>query len=203
MDFYHNLITEKSWSVLLELRHEYNFVLIGGWAVFLYTHGLKSKDIDVVLEYETLEKLRSKLSFYKNERLKKYEVKKEEIDIDIYVPFYSNPGLPAEELVNLRTSVEGFDSVEKEILAILKQKALMERKDSVKGRKDLIDLISLFQLDEFDWERYLNAIKRYGLKESLESVRKTVIETTKIDELDLNIHKFARFKRRVLPLLSL
>lgn len=203
MDFYHNLITEKSWSVLLELRKEYSFILIGGWAVFLYTQTLKSKDIDLVIEYEELEKLRTNITVYKNDRLKKYEAKKEEVDIDIYAPFYSNPGLPAEELVNFRISVEGFDSVEKEILAILKQKALMERKDSVKGRKDLIDLVSLFQLDRFDWRKYISTIKRYGLIESLESVRKTVIETTKIDELDLNVHKFARFKRRILPFMRL
>lgn len=203
MDFYHNLITEKSWSVLLELRREYDFLLIGGWAVFLYTHSLKSKDIDLVIEYETLEKLRSKFVVYKNNRLKKYEAKVEEVDIDIYAPFYSNPGLPAEELANFKTSLEGFNSIEKEILAILKQKALMERKNSVKGRKDLIDLVSLFQLDGFDWRKYIDAIKRYGLREALESVRKTVIETTKIDELDLNVHKFARFKRRILPFMKL
>lgn len=203
MDFYHNLITEKSWSVLLNLRHEYNFILIGGWAVFLYTHGLKSKDIDMVIEYDALEKLRNKLVVYKNGRLKKYEAKLQEVDIDIYVPFYSNPGIAAEELKNFKTSLEGFNCVEKEILAILKQKALMDRKNTVKGRKDLIDLVSLFQLDEFDWEKYINTIKRYGLKGSLELVRKTVGETTNVEELALNVHKFARFKRRILPLLSL
>lgn len=183
----------------MELKKQYDFILIGGWAVFLYTQALKSKDIDLVIEYKELDKLRSNLVVYKNDRLKKYEAKAEEVDIDIYVPFYSNPGLPAEELTNFKTSLEGFNSVEKEILAILKQKALMERKDSVKGRKDLIDLVSLFILDGFDFGKYINAIKRYALKESLEFVRKTLGETTKIDELDLNVHKFARFKRKILP----
>jgi len=68
MDFYHNFITEKSWSVLLQLRKEYDFILIGGWAVFLYSQTLKSKDIDLVVEYEALEKLRNKLVVYKNDR---------------------------------------------------------------------------------------------------------------------------------------
>ena len=203
MDFYHNLITEKSWSVLLELRREYNFILIGGWAVFLYTQALKSKDIDLVIEYEELEKLRTKFTVYKNDRLKKYEAKKEEVDIDIYTPFYSNPGVAAEELINLKTSLEGFNCVEKEILAILKQRALMERKNSVKGRKDLIDLVSLIILDGFDFDRYINTIKKYDLKESLESVRKTLVETREIDELNLNVHKFARFRRKILPFLRL
>jgi hypothetical protein len=156
----------------------------------------------LVIEYEELEKLRTRFTVYKNDRLKKYEAKKEEVDIDIYTPFYSNPGIAAEELINFKTSLEGFNSLEKEILAILKQKALMERKNSVKGRKDLIDLVSLFVLDGFDWNRYINTIKRYSLKESLESVRKTLIETTKIDELGLNVHKFARFKKRLLPFIK-
>ena len=202
MDFYHNLITEKSWSVLLELRKEYDFILIGGWAVFLYTQTLKSKDIDLVIEYEAFNKLRNKLVVYKNDRLKKYEAKKEEVDIDIYVPFYSNPGLPAEELINFKTSLEGFNSVEKEVLAVLKQKALMDRKNTIKGRKDLIDLVSLYLLDGFDWNRHINIVKRYELKESLEIARETFAETTKIDELGLNVHKFARFKRGILPFME-
>jgi hypothetical protein len=30
--YYHDLVTEKSWKLLLELHREYPFVLIGGWA---------------------------------------------------------------------------------------------------------------------------------------------------------------------------
>lgn len=71
MNFYHDLITEKSWQTVQDLRKEYNFILIGGWAVFLYTQALKSKDIDVVMEYRELEKLRLNFAVSKNDRLKK------------------------------------------------------------------------------------------------------------------------------------
>lgn len=46
MAYYNDLITEKSWQYLQTLRRETNFVLIGGWAVYLYTKSLKSKDFD-------------------------------------------------------------------------------------------------------------------------------------------------------------
>lgn len=202
MIFYHNLITEKSWQLLQKLRKKYEFILIGGWAVFLYTKALKSKDIDLVLEYRELEKIRGEFEVSKNERLRKYEARKEEMEIDIYVPFYSNPGLPAEDLKKFSTSLEGFNVVEKEILAILKQKALVDRANTVKGRKDLADLVSLFRLEDFNWQRYKRIITEYDLGEYLKSIQKLVKRTREIDELGLNVHQMARFKKKILPLIS-
>lgn len=202
MNFYHNLITQKSWQLLQDLRKKYQFILIGGWAVFLYTHALKSKDIDLVTEYEELEKLKREFEVSKNERLRKYEARKEEMEIDIYVPFYSNPGIPAEDLKNFTDSLEGFTVVEKEVLAILKQKALLARGRSVKGRKDLADLVSLFALADFDWDKYGNLVKQYGVKEYLNFTQKILRTTFQIGEIGLNVHQFARFKRRILPLIE-
>ena len=122
MNFYHNLVTEKSWRLLQSLRKEYDFILIGGWAVFLHTSALKSKDIDLVLEFSELERLKEEFDVSKNERLKKYEVRREEMEIDIYIPFYSSPGLPAEDLKEFVVRLEGFKTVEKEVLARLKRK---------------------------------------------------------------------------------
>lgn len=202
MDFYHNLITKKSWQLLQSLRKRYEFILIGGWAVFLYTKALKSKDIDLVTEHGELEKLRKEFEVSKNERLRKYEARKEGMEIDIYVPFYSNPGLPAEELKKFSTHLEGFEVVEKEILAILKQKALMERRDTVKGRKDLADLISLFRLREFNWQKYKKIVTKYSLEEHLKSVKETIEKTREIEEeLGLNVHQMARLKKRILVLI--
>jgi len=201
MDFYYDLITQKSWKTLQELKKKYEFILIGGWAVFLYTKALKSKDIDLVMGYEELEKLKGEFEVSKNERLRKYEARKEEMEIDIYVPFYSNPGLPAEELKKFSTHLEGFEVVEKEILAILKQKALMERANTVKGRKDLADLVSLFQLEDFAWQKYKRIIDEYELKEYLKFIREVIRETREIEEIGLNVHQMARFKKRILPLI--
>lgn len=198
MDFYHNLITKKSWQLLQSLKKRYEFILIGGWAVFLYTKALKSKDIDLVIEHGELEKLREEFEVSKNERLKKYEARKEGMEIDIYVPFYSNPGLPAEDLGGFIANLEGFRIVEKEILAILKQKALIDRADTVKGKKDLADLISLFRLEDFDWQKYKKIIAEYNLGQFLDFTQELIGRTRKIDELDLNIHQMARLKKKLL-----
>ena len=199
MDFYHDLITQESWQVLQSLRSKFNFILIGGWAVFLYTHALKSKDIDLVLDYKDLEKVKKESTLTKNDRLKKYEARNEEIQIDIYVPFYSNPGLPAEDLKQFVANIEGFSSIEKEVLALLKQKALIERAHSSKGRKDLIDLVSLFMLDDFDFAKYRKIASGYKLAEYMKKTHDLLKTTSSLMELDLNEHKMARLKKSILP----
>lgn len=199
MNFYHNLITQKSWDLLKRLHKECDFILIGGWAVFLYTKALKSKDIDIVSEYRELERLKLNFEVSKNERLKKYEARAGEVEIDVYVPFYSNPGLPAEVLRDFQETIEGFKIVRKEVLAILKQKALRERADTVKGRKDLIDLVSLFSLNDFNWASYKRVCLDYKLGEYLDFVKETIKKVNELEELDLNVHQMSRLKRKILP----
>jgi hypothetical protein len=49
MAYYHDIITQKSWEELKTLNKELKFVLIGGWATYLYTRELKSKDIAILV----------------------------------------------------------------------------------------------------------------------------------------------------------
>ena len=202
MQYYHDLITQKSWQLLLSLKKKYDFVLIGGWAVYLYARTLKSKDIDLILDYLALEKLKEEFPVAKNDRLKKYETKTEETDIDIYLPYYSELGLPADEVIKLTTMLENFKVPDVEILALLKAKALLERKNSVKGRKDLIDLVSLFSLEGFDFKKLGQHARKFQSENLLRVIVEKVKSTTKIDELNLNVHKMAEFKRRTLPKLT-
>ncbi|KKT65605.1 MAG: hypothetical protein UW61_C0043G0002 [Candidatus Curtissbacteria bacterium GW2011_GWC1_44_33] len=130
LGFYHNLITDKSWKMLILLRKSYDFILIGGWAVYLYTKVLKSKDIDIVVGFDELERLKHDFEVSKNVRLKKYEARAEEIEIDIYVPFYSSLGVPTEDLKKYETQLTGFKVPSKEVLAALKEYALTQRADS-------------------------------------------------------------------------
>ena len=198
MDYYHNLITDKSWKLLLNLRKKYRFILIGGWAVFLYTKALKSKDIDLVIEHSELDKLKGAFDVSKNDRLKKYEAKTAGLDIDIYIPYFSDPGLPAEELKKYAINYEGFNVPKKEILAILKQKALIKRAGTVKGRKDLIDLFSLFTMPDFDWKKYMQVINQYNLEADLKTAKEILSRTTVLEELDINVHKMAKLKKKIL-----
>ncbi len=202
MDYYHDLVTDKSWKLLLKLKKNYDFILIGGWAVYLYTNALKSKDIDLVINYQELEKLRNEFNLSKNDRLKKYEARQEEVQIDIYAPYYSNLGVPVEEIENFKSNLKGFIVTEKELLSILKQKALVNRADSVKGRKDLIDVVSLFSLPDFDWEKHKNIIKRFDLEADKKFIVEVITRTREIPELDLNPHKMARFKKKLINYLN-
>src|SRR3989344_1388761 len=134
--FYHDIITEKSFKFLQTLRGDFRFVLIGGWAVFLYTRSLKSKDIDIVVEYEELGQLRERFDLAKNDRLKKYEIKPGEFDVDVYVAHYSDLGIPAEAIMARAEELEGFIVPPRELLLLLKLHAWLARRGSAKGRKD-------------------------------------------------------------------
>lgn len=197
-DYYQSIITQKSWALLTTLRKTYDFVLIGGWAVFLYTNGLKSKDIDIIIDYEVLAQLQKEYALVKNERLKKYEIKKEEVDIDIYLPYYSDPGLPVEEIKKYASEHEGFILPKPEILLILKQNVYTARKLSAKGQKDRLDILSLVFSVDLNYSFY-KKILRDNHKESLEiELEDLLSQTTSVPELGLNPHRFAKRKASIL-----
>ena len=120
-EFWNSAITEKSFNILFGLKKlPFEFVVIGGWAAYLWTKAHKSKDIDILLKnFEDMKYLRENYSLKKNDNLKKYEIKTEEIDIDIYVPFYSRLALPVEECIRHTAKIEGIEVVSPEVLLIL------------------------------------------------------------------------------------
>jgi len=196
-NFYHQFITDKSFSILKQLKKDFDFVLIGGWAVYFYTHSLKSKDIDIIVDFSQLEDFKKQLLIEKNERLRKYQVKLEEIDIDIYLAFYSNLGLPVEEVIKETNLIKGFTLPKKEVLLITKLNAYQNRKGSVKGQKDLIDILSLVLLEDFDFDYFLKLVKKYQLKDYQLTLEKIIKETNEVPELNLNKHFWGREKRRL------
>ena len=64
MAYYRDSVTEASWQLLQKLKREYKFCLIG-WAVWLYTKQLKSKDIDLVVAPEELSRIRENMLWLK------------------------------------------------------------------------------------------------------------------------------------------
>lgn len=195
MEYYHNLITEKSFQILQDLKKKYRFILIGGWAVFLYSKGLKSKDIDIIVDYDELEKLKNDFSVVKNERLKKYEVKFGEIDIDIYLPHYSDLGVDIEKIKERTVSYQGFAVPEPKILLILKLYAWKQRAGSVKGQKDEIDIFSLITLPEFSWKKYLDLIKEFKLEKYHDYFINLLKNTREIKELGINEQKMSKIRK--------
>lgn len=198
MEFYHDLITEKSFKILRDLRKKFKFILIGGWAVFLYVKALKSRDIDIIVDYDQLEELKKEYEIFKNDRLKKYEIKIEEIDIDIYLPYFSQLGLKIEEIQKYCQSREGFRVPIPEILLILKIYTYQKRKGTNKGRKDLIDIFSLLKEGEINWSKYKELIEKYNLKNLNEEFKNLVSGQGAIPELNLLNHQVAKLKKEIL-----
>lgn len=196
--FYHDLITEKSFKVLQDLKRKFDFILIGGWAIYLYTKALKSKDVDIIVDYDQLEKLKKEFNVSKNERLKKYEIKLEQIDIDIYLPFFSDLKFPVEEIKNHLQSVEGFEVPIPEILLILKTKTYFERRGTTKGEKDLIDIFGLLKEEKIDWQSYKKLIKKYNLNDANEKLKDLISSQKAIPELNLLNHQISRLKAKIL-----
>lgn len=188
MNYYRDQVTQKSWSLLQELAQKYKFLLIGGWAVWLHTHGLKSKDIDIIVNFDQLDKLRQDFDLIKNDRLKKYEIAREEIQIDIYVPHYSQLGTDINKIISQSVKVDGFTIPNPETLVILKQVAYFARRGSSKGHKDLVDIIGLLSLPQFDWKKYSSIGQPADLQEIISS-------QSSLPELDLNSHKYSRLKK--------
>ncbi|PIX11418.1 hypothetical protein COZ73_02740 [Candidatus Falkowbacteria bacterium CG_4_8_14_3_um_filter_36_11] len=202
MQFYHDFITQKSFEYLQKLKNKFQFILIGGWAVFLYTKSLKSKDIDIIVDYENLAKMKEVGEIRKNNRLKKYEVSEGNFDIDIYVPYYSELGMPIEEIQKNSKNKEGFTAPEPEILLLLKLYAWHNRRGSAKGQKDELDIFSLALLSEFDWRKYAGFVEKYDFSELNKEFKNLLKATRRIKDLNINEQKMAKSKKRILEKIS-
>jgi len=197
MDFWNSNLTEKSWMLLQEIKTKYNFILIGGWAAYLWTKQHKSKDIDIVIDLNELQKLKQK-NLSKNDNLKKYELKFDDIDIDIYVDYYSKLSLPVEDLKKYTTKIESINVVIPEILLILKQGAEIERKNSVKGEKDRIDIVSLLFYANPDLNNYISILKKYNKLEYLNNLILILKNFNDYNSLNLTPRKFKLKKEKIL-----
>jgi len=197
-EFWSDSITKRSFEKLLEISKKYDVTVIGGWAAYLWTGMHKSKDIDLIVDYDMLLAIRSEYTVEKNERLRKYEIKGEDFDIDLYLPSYSALPLPIETILKNTRVVNGIKVPAPEILIILKQSAEINRRGSIKGRKDIIDIITLLVHTEFDIRKYRHFLKKakieYFEKELLNEINSLGVEDLAYIGLDLN--EFAKWKRR-------
>ncbi|MBI5227761.1 hypothetical protein HY988_04195 [Candidatus Micrarchaeota archaeon] len=196
-EFWNDSITKASWSKLTELSKEFDFIVIGGWAAYLWTKAHKSKDIDIAVDYSELQKLSDKFLLQKNERLRKYEIKLEQFDIDIYLPKFSKLALPVADLKNYETKIEGIKTVQSEALFVLKQAAEIDRRGSIKGRKDGVDLLTLLIYSGFAIGKYRQILKTYNLahfeKELVHVV--TTFSQDDLNYLGMNTHSFSKWKK--------
>lgn len=193
MELWNEVITDRSWQLLKQLRKSIDFVLIGGWAIYLLTKSIKSKDIDIIIDFNTLSKLKE-FGIRKNDKLRKYEIEADGTDVDIYVPYYSKFVLSAEEIVKETIDVEGFKIPKPEILLILKQQAELSRKYAVKGQKDRVDILSLLLSKKVDFNFYKNILEKFKIKDYSKHL-KTVIKTANKEFLYLGIKNPREIKK--------
>ena len=187
MEFWNSDITNESWKELLVLSTKYNFILIGGWAIYLYTKLQKSRDIDMVVDYDQFKLLSVDFEMRKNPSLYKYEIKFQKFDIDVYTPFYSKLTVPPEDLINNYTLIENIRVPRVEELLILKLGAFDYRMNSIKGQKDRLDITGLAFYSNIDYSRLKTLLNKYE----------------KPSYIDLYVNAIAHIEKRLLPFLNL
>lgn len=203
-EFWSETVTRKSFEKLTELSKKYKGTVIGGWGIYIWTGAHKSKDIDLIIDYDILLRMRSEYRVEKNEKLRKYEIKMGEFDVDLYLPHYSKLIIPVEKIKKHVQQLKGMRVPSPEVLLILKQGAEIDRRGSMKGRKDLIDILTILIHSPFDVKKYRSLLR----KEKLEYLEKELRDEVKIfDEKDLkylglNLKEFAAWKKKFLKMLK-
>ncbi|PIV09104.1 hypothetical protein COS51_04760, partial [Candidatus Roizmanbacteria bacterium CG03_land_8_20_14_0_80_36_21] len=152
---------------------------------------------------QELDKIKKNFQLIKNDRLRKYEIKKEGIDINIYLPYFSDLGLPVEKLIKHQDRNQGFTILKKEVLLVTKLKAYQGRGVTIKGVKDKIDIISLVLLPDFDFDFWRNFIKKERISVYSELIDKILLEIKEVPELNLNQHAFAKKKKEIIKKFSM
>lgn len=198
MPYYHDIITDQSWQELMILNKLIPFVLIGGWAAYLYSKTLKSKDIDIAIDYPALSALKDTYDVHKNDRLKKYEAVKGPIAIDIYLPHYSKLGIPVEQIMKQSRLLDGFSVVDPNILFTLKMITLRERGRTPKGRKDFLDILALAKSEVCNYKEISGYLVLHRQEGAYTSLKTFLDETTRIPELNLTTHNYAKLKKILL-----
>jgi len=181
-------IFDRSWRVLIELKDFADFVLIGGWGVYMWTKKLKSRDIDIYIDQENFYKLQSELlqrdyALKRNVRLMKFEALIGDVEVDIYTPFMSNLVVPCLDVFNKRlySLIERFKVAIPEVLLLLKAQVAQQRWHAEKGVKDRIDILSLLKFADIKRDLFEQMLKKYDKQHTLRDVIKRAIAESRIE----------------------
>ncbi|MBO3802837.1 MAG: hypothetical protein JTT11_03020 [Candidatus Brockarchaeota archaeon] len=179
---------EKSWRVLEELKGMADFVLIGGWGVYLWTKRLKSRDIDIYIDQDNFYRLQSELTLRdcalkRNFRLKKFEALVGDVEVYIYTPFMSGLAVPCADVFEkkLFSSIERFKVAIPEVLLLLKAQAACERWHAEKGVKDRVDIIALLEFADIKRGLLERMLGEYDKRGILRDVIKRSISESRIE----------------------
>jgi hypothetical protein len=181
-------VVERSWRVLGELKGFADFVLIGGWGVYLWTRKLKSRDVDVYIDQENFYRLQSELTqrgygLKRNVRLMKFEALIGDVEVDIYTPFVSRLVIPSLDVFDreLYSVIEGFKVAIPEVLLLLKAQAARDRWHAERGLKDRIDIISLLKFADVKQNVLEQMLMKYDTQHKLRDAIKRAISESRIE----------------------
>ncbi len=181
-------VVERSWRVLGELKSFADFVLIGGWGVYLWTRRLKSRDIDVYVDQESFYRLQSELTqkgyaLKRNVRLMKFEALIGDVEVDIYTPFVSRLVIPCLDVFARKwySVVDSFKVAFPEVLLLLKAQAAQERWHAEKGLKDRVDIISLLEFADVKRDVLEQMLIEYDTRHVLREIIKKAISESRIE----------------------
>lgn len=135
--------TRKSYDELLRLAKDVDLVLIGGWAVYLYTNAQRSADVDIAIGYDAIGYFRQfGIDEYEGIKVKYSDVRG--TTVDLFIDEYSDADLPfpVSEIRTNYITINGIKVVRREMLLLLKLWGYF-RIDETKHRKDVIDVVSL------------------------------------------------------------
>ncbi|MBI2508222.1 hypothetical protein HYV89_04690 [Candidatus Woesearchaeota archaeon] len=168
MELWNETVVEKSYDILNKIKEELDFIIIGGWASWFHTKTVKSKDIDIYVDFGDFFNFQKSLAnkgifISLNQKLKKYESKIDDVDIDIYTPNYCDLIIPCKDVFFEKwfKKIDGFNVILPEPFLILKLKAEENRSGTIKGFKDRIDILAMIHKSDLD-RKFLSEIeKRY------------------------------------------
>jgi len=196
-------IYETSKEVVKELLStDAELGVIGGWAIWAYNPYKYSMDIDIVLTPGGFWKVREKLlqlGFNQTSggHLGKKGFKKALEDGAIEVDVYDDRIGPfrAEDVLKRSLEKDLFGMKAKVAsptdLAILKMFALMERRESGKGQKDISDLIALLLREQRDIDagEVKKIVGRKALRDSIALVTSSYQRTSRFYPLSMKEYK--------------
>lgn len=153
--FYSSDQTTRSRRVLNETLDAHpDAILIGGWATWYRTRGPMSHDIDLIVNYPTLETIQSTTDdFSESHHIggTKWRATIDGIHLDLYVPHRSTLGanlqLAVHKLIHYDEIVEGRRLLAVPAHTATKFAALLDRPHSLPGRKDRHEIRQLLDLE--------------------------------------------------------
>ena len=209
MELWNLNAVEKSEKILSEINKIADFVVIGGWATYLYTKAIKSTDIDIYINFDDFFKFQAYFSnrgifINYNKNLNKYEIKTEDVDIDIYTPHKCGLIVSCKDVFEkkLYEIIDGFKVIKIEYLILLKLKAEEDRKAALKGFKDRCDIISL--LAKSDCKILINLLKDYddSYNELIKIIKESREEYNYAFQKEFNLRELKLKKQELLKKLK-